>query len=49
MNMNPMLTKNSQKSFQGLKKIIESEPKVGSYLQKLVELSRMQLLSFLKA
>ena len=48
MSMKPMLTKNSQKSFQGLKKIIESKPKVDNYLQKMVKLSRMQILSFLK-
>ena len=49
MNMKPMLTKNSQKSFQGLKKIIESKPKVDKYHQKIVKLGQMQLLSFLKA
>lgn len=49
MSMKPMLTKNSQKSFQGLKKIIESKPKVDKYHQKIVKLGQMQLLSFLKA
>lgn len=49
MSMKPMLTKNSQKAFQGLKKIIESKPKVDNYHQKIVKLGQMQLLSFLKA
>ena len=44
-----MMTKNSQKSFQGLKKIIESKPKVDNYHQKIVKLGEMQLLSFLKS
>lgn len=48
MSMKPMQTKNSQKSFHGLKKIIESKPKVDNYHQKIVKLSQMQLSSFLK-